>query len=159
MNDVTAPPNSLPWPPIIYLAAIVVSFFVGRVLSTPVVQAAAVRYPSCDRLADDRRIRRPEYLSLPRNAPGGNDCAAGSRYGSPRVTSGPFFFTRNPLYLAGTMLILEIGLVSEIAWYLVLAIFAAFAVQKLAIEREEKHLEARFGKSYVDYARRVRRWI
>jgi protein-S-isoprenylcysteine O-methyltransferase Ste14 len=57
------------------------------------------------------------------------------------------------------MLILEIGLVSEIAWYLVLAIFAAFAVQKLAIEREEKHLEARFGKSYVDYARRVRRWI
>jgi len=46
-----------------------------------------------------------------------------------------------------------------VGWYLVLAIFAAFAVQRLAIEREEKHLEARFGKSYLDYAERVRRWI
>jgi len=34
-----------------------------------------------------------------------------------------------------------------------------FAVQKLAIEREERHLQARFGKTYADYAGRVRRWI
>ena len=31
--------------------------------------------------------------------------------------------------------------------------------QKLAIEREERHLQARFGETYLDYARRVRRWI
>jgi protein-S-isoprenylcysteine O-methyltransferase Ste14 len=31
--------------------------------------------------------------------------------------------------------------------------------QKLAIEREERHLQARFGKTYVDYTERVRRWI
>jgi hypothetical protein len=36
---------------------------------------------------------------------------------------------------------------------------AAFAVQKVAIEREERHLQARFGKTYVDYAERVRLWI
>jgi protein-S-isoprenylcysteine O-methyltransferase Ste14 len=75
------------------------------------------------------------------------------------VTDGPFSFTRNPLYLAGTILILGIGLVSGVGWYLVLAIFAAFAVQRLAIEREEKHLQARFGEGYQDYAERVRRWI
>jgi protein-S-isoprenylcysteine O-methyltransferase Ste14 len=31
--------------------------------------------------------------------------------------------------------------------------------QKLAIEREERHVQARFGKTYVDYTERVRRWI
>jgi protein-S-isoprenylcysteine O-methyltransferase Ste14 len=40
-----------------------------------------------------------------------------------------------------------------------LAIVAAFAVQKLAIEREERRLQARFDETYMDYARRVRRWI
>lgn len=75
------------------------------------------------------------------------------------VTDGPFSFTRNPLYLAGTILVLGIGLVSGIVWFLLLAIFAAFAVQKLAIEREGRHLQARFGKIYLDYARRVRPWI
>ncbi|GAA0003788.1 MULTISPECIES: methyltransferase family protein [Bradyrhizobium] len=65
---------------------------------------------------------------------------------------------RNPLYLAGTILVLGIGLVSGIAWFLLLAVLAAFAVQKLAIEREERHLQARFGRTYADYAGRVRRW-
>jgi protein-S-isoprenylcysteine O-methyltransferase Ste14 len=44
-----------------------------------------------------------------------------------------------------------------IMWFLLLAVLASFAVQKLAIEREERHLQARFGKTYVDYAERVRR--
>jgi protein-S-isoprenylcysteine O-methyltransferase Ste14 len=61
--------------------------------------------------------------------------------------------------VAGTMLVLGIGLVSGIVWFLLLAILAAFTVQKLAIEREERHLQARFGETYLDYARRVRRWI
>ena len=57
------------------------------------------------------------------------------------------------------MLALGIGLVSGIVWFLLLAILAAFTVQKLAIEREERHLQARFGETYLDYARRVRQWI
>jgi protein-S-isoprenylcysteine O-methyltransferase Ste14 len=43
--------------------------------------------------------------------------------------------------------------------FLLLAMLAAFAVQKLAIEREERHLQTRFGETYLDYAARVRRWI
>jgi hypothetical protein len=94
-----------------------------------------------DRLVDDRRIRRPKHFSHPRNAPGGNDREAGSRYGPPRHGSS-FSFTRNPLYLAGTTLVLGIGLVSGIVLFLLLVVLAAFAVQKLAIEREERHLQA-----------------
>src|SRR5690606_37344512 len=75
------------------------------------------------------------------------------------VTSGPFSFTRNPIYLGNTMLMIGIGLISGILWFPILALVAAFATRKLAIEREEKLLAARFGKAFRDYSRRVRRWI
>jgi protein-S-isoprenylcysteine O-methyltransferase Ste14 len=158
MNDVTARPNSLPWPPIIYLTAIVVSFLLGVFYPLP-----WFRQPLSGILFAIGWLMIAAFVALNISAfrvmRRAGTTVRPDRGTDHLVTSGPFFFTRNPLYLAGTMLILGIGLVSGIAWYLVLAIFAAFAVQKLTIEPEEKHLEARFGKSYVDYARRVRRWI
>lgn len=75
------------------------------------------------------------------------------------VTDGPFSFTRNPIYLANTLLMFGLGLVSGITWFFLLGLVAAFLTQKLAIEGEEQHLEIRFGKRYRDYAKRVRRWI
>ena len=75
------------------------------------------------------------------------------------VTSGPFSFTRNPMYLGNTLLLIGVGLISGIAWFLLLAVIAAFVTQKVAIEGEEKLLADKFGKRYRDYAKRVRRWI
>jgi protein-S-isoprenylcysteine O-methyltransferase Ste14 len=54
---------------------------------------------------------------------------------------------------------IAVAMIAGISWFLLLAIVAAFLTQKLAIEREEKHLAARFGRKYLDYSRRVRRWI
>src|SRR5215510_10118308 len=158
MNDVTARPNSLPWPPIIYLAAIAIGFLLGAFYPLPwfaqplsgmlsaigwLMIAAFVAL----NISAIRAMRRAGTTVRP------------DRATDHLVTDGPFSFTRNPLYLAGTMLVLGIGLVFGIAWFLLLGILAAFTVQKLAIEREERHLQARFGETYLDYARRVRRWI
>jgi protein-S-isoprenylcysteine O-methyltransferase Ste14 len=158
MNDVTARPNSLPWPPIVYLAAIAVSVLLNvfyplpwfaqplsGILSVPgwLMIAAVVAL----NISAIRVMRRAGPTVRP------------DRGTDHLVTDSPFSFTRNPLYLAGTMLILGIGLVSGIVWFFLLALLAAFTVQKLAIEREERHLQARFGEAYVDYASRVRRWI
>lgn len=158
MNDVTARPNSLPWPPIIFLAAIAVSVSLNAFYPLPwfaqplsgilsaigwLMIAAFVAL----NISAIRVMRRAGTTVRP------------DRGTDHLVTEGPFSFTRNPLYLAGTILVLGIGLVSGIVWFLLLAVLAAFAVQKLAIEREERHLQARFGKTYVDYAERVRRWI
>lgn len=158
MNDVTARPNSLPWPPIIFLAAIAVSVFLNAFYPLPwfaqplsgilyaigwLMIAAFVAL----NISAVRAMRRAGTTVRP------------DRGTDHLVTEGPFSFTRNPLYLAGTIFVLGIGLVSGIVWFLLLAVLAAFAVQKLAIEREERHLQARFGKTYADYAGRVRRWI
>jgi protein-S-isoprenylcysteine O-methyltransferase Ste14 len=158
MNDATAPPSRLPWPPIIYLAAIVVSVLLNVLFPLPwfgqpllgvlfvtgwLLIAAFVAL----NISAIRVMRRAGTTVRP------------DRATDHLVTQGPFSFSRNPLYLAGATLVLGIGLVSGIAWFLLLAVLAAFAVQKLAIEPEESHLQARFGKTYADYAERVRRWI
>jgi protein-S-isoprenylcysteine O-methyltransferase Ste14 len=45
-------------------------------------------------------------------------------------------------------------------WWLVgLALVAAVITQKLAIEREERHMAAKFGDEWVAYTQKVRRWI
>jgi protein-S-isoprenylcysteine O-methyltransferase Ste14 len=75
------------------------------------------------------------------------------------VTGGPFAFTRNPIYLGNTMLMLGAGLVFGLLWFLPAAVIAAFLTQRIAIEAEEKHLESRFGRAYRDYRKKVRRWI
>jgi protein-S-isoprenylcysteine O-methyltransferase Ste14 len=158
MNDVTERPSRFPLPPIIFLAALVFSVLMNVLYPLPwlgqplsgvlfvigwMMLAAFVALS----ISAMRVMRRAGTTVRP------------DRATAHLVTDGPFSFTRNPLYLAGTMLLLGIGLVSGIVWFLLLAILAAFALQKLAIEREERHLQARFGDRYLDYARRIRRWI
>ena len=75
------------------------------------------------------------------------------------VTKGIFRFSRNPIYVANVMLIAGIGLFFGNWWLVLVAPIDGFATQKLAIEREEAHLEARFGKTYRDYKKSVNRWI
>jgi protein-S-isoprenylcysteine O-methyltransferase Ste14 len=75
------------------------------------------------------------------------------------VTKGPFGISRNPIYLGNTLLLIGLGLVTGIAWFLPVAVLCAFITQKIAIEREERWLSDKFGKPYRDYTKRVRRWI
>ncbi|WP_306119968.1 MULTISPECIES: isoprenylcysteine carboxylmethyltransferase family protein [unclassified Roseitalea] len=75
------------------------------------------------------------------------------------VTGGIFRFSRNPIYVANALLLIGIGLFVGNLWLLAMAVINAIATQKLAIEREEAHLEARFGKTYRDYKKKVNRWL
>jgi protein-S-isoprenylcysteine O-methyltransferase Ste14 len=75
------------------------------------------------------------------------------------ITTGPYRYSRNPLYLGGNGFIfcgaaLALGSPSGIA-LTVLAILAA----ELMIRREENQLAQTFGQQWTDYKSRVRRWI
>ena len=62
--------------------------------------------------------------------------------------------------LAGALLLLSAAQPdADHLWLVMLAFVAAFITQKLAIEREEKHLAAKFGAAWNNYAGRVRRWL
>src|SRR5262249_13202365 len=75
------------------------------------------------------------------------------------VRVGPYRFSRNPIYLAFTLL--QVGLaawVNSVA--LLLMVVPALALMALVvIPREERYLEARFASDYLPYKRAVRRWL
>jgi protein-S-isoprenylcysteine O-methyltransferase Ste14 len=79
--------------------------------------------------------------------------------GSVLVTSGPFRFSRNPMYLG--MLIWLIGLailLGTLIAFLFPILFFLLA-NYLVIPVEEKDLKRNFGEQFIEYKRRVRRWL
>lgn len=75
------------------------------------------------------------------------------------LTSGPFRWTRNPLYLGLSTLLVCFGILLDSAWLLGLAPVLVLLLDRLVIVREEARLRSRFGADYEAYAQRVRRWL
>ena len=75
------------------------------------------------------------------------------------VTTGVNGWTRNPIYLGMFLIYGGIGAVAHSTWVLVLVLPLAVLIRYGVIAREEVYLERRFGDAYVDYKRRVRRWL
>jgi protein-S-isoprenylcysteine O-methyltransferase Ste14 len=75
------------------------------------------------------------------------------------ITTGPFAWSRNPIYVANTALVSGAGLYFGNPWLVVFAFAAAFVTLKLAIEREEQHLALKFTSDWKVYSARVRRWL
>lgn len=157
-DNVQLAPNRLPWPPIIYVCAIAISILLWVVyplawFAAPLSDilfafgGLAIAAVVAIDVSAMRTLSRAKTTIMPHR---GSDHL---------VTTGAFSFTRNPIYLANTLLMIGVALITGIAWFIPLGIAAAFLTQKLAIEREEKHLTLKFGKRYRDYAKKVRRWI
>jgi protein-S-isoprenylcysteine O-methyltransferase Ste14 len=75
------------------------------------------------------------------------------------VLSGPFRFTRNPLYLGLTAFYTGLMLVFELTWGLLLLPVVIWLITVWVILPEERYLEEKFGTEYINYKSRVRRWI
>jgi protein-S-isoprenylcysteine O-methyltransferase Ste14 len=81
------------------------------------------------------------------------------RAASSLVTSGPYRFTRNPMYLSLTLLYAGVATFYQSVWaWLLLPAVLAY-LDRRVIRREEIFLERRFGPDYARYCAKVRRWI
>jgi protein-S-isoprenylcysteine O-methyltransferase Ste14 len=75
------------------------------------------------------------------------------------VDTGMFAHSRNPLYVANMLLYLGLSIVHN-GWAMYLIVLPFFAVAYYCIvAAEETYLSGRFGEAYVDYSRRVPRWL
>jgi len=75
------------------------------------------------------------------------------------VRTGPYRFSRNPIYLAFSLLQLGISIwVNSVSLLATLA-GAVALIHYVVIRREEQYLERRFGAQYLDYKASVRRWL
>jgi len=75
------------------------------------------------------------------------------------VRSGPFRFTRNPMYLSLCLLQVALGFFLNDWITLLLVVPLALIFYYGVILREERYLSAKFGEPYLEYKREVRRWI
>ena len=75
------------------------------------------------------------------------------------VSHGVFRFTRNPMYVGMALLQTGIGVAWANGWILVLLPVVLAIVYATAIRHEEAYLERKFGSTYTDYKRSVRRWL
>jgi protein-S-isoprenylcysteine O-methyltransferase Ste14 len=75
------------------------------------------------------------------------------------VISGPYRFTRNPMYVGLVAMLIGLALMLEsLSPLLVVAAFAwIIATRFIAVE--ERMLDERFGTAYAEYRARVRRWL
>ena len=153
--DPVSRPNILPWPPIILLVTTVVALILGIAAPLPAIGGEVPRMLGWIMVAAGAvldlwaalTMRRAKTNILPHR---GADVL---------VTWGPFRFSRNPIYVANTVLLFGAGLAFANYWLIVCMIVADVLVDRLAIRREEIHLAARFGQSWSDYAARTPRWL
>ncbi|WP_065750442.1 methyltransferase family protein [Bradyrhizobium paxllaeri] len=75
------------------------------------------------------------------------------------VDTGPYRFTRNPIYLGMVLGLIGLALAFNSLWLLMTLVPFALVIRYGVIAREEAYLERKFGDVYRRYCARVRRWL
>jgi protein-S-isoprenylcysteine O-methyltransferase Ste14 len=75
------------------------------------------------------------------------------------VETGPYRFTRNPIYLGMFVGLAGLAIAFDSLWLLGTLLVFAFAIRYGVVAREEAYLERKFGDAYRHYRARVRRWL
>ena len=75
------------------------------------------------------------------------------------VDSGPYRFTRNPIYLGMFGGQLGLAIAFDNLWLLLMLVPFALVIRYGVVAREEAYLEGKFGDVYRSYRVRVRRWL
>ena len=75
------------------------------------------------------------------------------------VTSGPYRFSRNPLYVGLAAAYLGLTLALDTWWGIVLLALVLIVMHQGVIRREERYLEQKFGDGYRQYRAAVRRYL
>jgi len=75
------------------------------------------------------------------------------------VTEGFFRYSRNPLYLSLMLIYSGIAIYANSLWLLFLLPLLFSGLERGVVLREEKYLEGKFGDEYLQYKKKVRRWV
>jgi len=75
------------------------------------------------------------------------------------LISGPFRISRHPMYLGMAIILLGVAIIHGTLITFVFPIIFIIFMELFFIPFEEKNLERIFGKKYLNYKKKVRRWI
>lgn len=75
------------------------------------------------------------------------------------VRTGPYRFTRNPIYVSFILFVLGLSVWLNNLWLLVTLVPAVGFILAVVIPQEERFLECKFRDQYLNYKSEVRRWL
>ncbi|MEI2298481.1 methyltransferase family protein [Ensifer sp. MJa1] len=75
------------------------------------------------------------------------------------VETGPYRFTRNPIYIGMFLGLIGLALAFDSVWLVILLVPFYLVIRYGVVAREEAYLERKFESRYLAYKARVRRWL
>jgi protein-S-isoprenylcysteine O-methyltransferase Ste14 len=150
--------SAFPWPPVLFAAAVLIALSLEWLLlrlPVPFAETETVHFTGMLLLLAGIGLIIWAMLEFRRHA----TSIRPDRASNALMATGPFAFSRNPIYLGEAIALVGAALTFNRLWLLLTVPVFAYLVTRLAIEREEAYLERRFGASYGDYKARVRRWL
>ena len=142
-------------PPWIYLAAIVLGLLLNAAWPIRVAsRAVSVRAGISAVL-----VAVALFLYAVRTFRAAGTAVPGNRPTTTIVRSGPYRWSRNPIYLAFSLFQLGLAFWVNSLWLLVTLVPAVALIAFVVIPREEQYLEKKFPSDYASYKASVRRWV
>jgi protein-S-isoprenylcysteine O-methyltransferase Ste14 len=155
LNKAQDNPGVIAFPPLIWLVNAVISVLVHLFIRLPIMS-----YSICLVCGIVFIILAPTLaLSALRTMKAAGTNVHPSEPALVIVRDGPFRFTRNPMYLALCLLQIALGFFLNDWITLLFVVLLVVIFHYGVILREERYLTAKFGESYLQYKRKVRRWI
>lgn len=148
-------PGVLIWPPFLYGASVILIIALNWLWPLPLPFKSAIFWLGIALLS--LGIALDAWGSLTFRKQGTN--INPSRPSTALVKSGPFRFSRNPIYLAALLMFLGLSLVLNNGWGILAIIPLQLLMHYGVILREERYLKAKFGESYRLYCSAVRRYL
>jgi len=142
-------------PPLVYLAAILAGVVLDLVWPLPWLPAGAAVWVGVALLLFSVAL----FLAAKGRFNAAGTPVPGNLPTTVIVQSGPYRFSRNPIYLAFSAFTLAIACWLNSIWLLGTLAAAVSVMSFVVIPREERYLARRFGDQYMRYKATVRRWL
>jgi protein-S-isoprenylcysteine O-methyltransferase Ste14 len=142
-------------PPLIFLGGFAVGLALETVTPTPgpppavagaVAVAGILAWAVLDGTAM-REFRRAGTTVLPWQA------------SAALVSSGPYRWTRNPMYVGMALLHAALAIAFGVLWALALLAAVILVIDRMVVPREERAMRDTFGEAYDAFRQQVRRWV
>lgn len=147
-------PGVIAPPPLIYLGAFLFALALDRLRALPMFSASAL-WPGVVLIALGVGVAvwgaRTLHVAGTNVSPYHPSTAV--------VDSGPFRFSRNPLYVGMTLTYTGLTLAFDTWWGFILLPLPLLVMHFWVIRREEHYLEGKFADSYRRYRENVRRYL
>ncbi|MBM7061491.1 isoprenylcysteine carboxylmethyltransferase family protein [Pseudomonas sp. UL073] len=142
-------------PPLIYLIFVALTWLLARLVPLPIAENQWTRYLGWGLIDLGILLAAWSALALAQHKTTINPYRKPKRL----LQSGPFRYSRNPIYLGFNLIYCGIGLLLGSWWAWIILPLLILTVDRGVIVHEETVLEHLFGDSYQRYRRRVRRWL